>query len=251
VSKSFYQADSPEEAIEIYVRQGDELYGRMKNRVIEAVLSEHFMQGSWESLKILEIGAGGGRWTDYFVRKNAGVTCVDICDQILEGNMRLHPQARFVLADATTVKVGDDFDFVFAKDVIEHIEDDEVFLENMGSHLKAGGTIMINTQNSCSLNYLIQGGYHYLRANKKWCGWDPTHVRFYNMRLLRKKITAAGFKPIRWFGSYYFPYRILEDRLCVRSDFKAFNIVELLKLFSIFPFSVTGWNIGVLAVKVH
>lgn len=251
MKKSFYQAKTPEEALKLYFQGDSELYGQIKNRILRAVIDRLYRKKQWKGTSVLEIGAAGGVWTDYFVRKDCKVTCVDISKQILKGNERLHPQARFVLADATHVKFNEKFDLVFAKDVIEHIQDDSMFLKNMNNHLNDNGLIILNTQNSFCLNYLIQGGYHLLRGNKKWCGWDPTHLRFYNFWSLKKKLAASGFKPIKWFGSYYFPYRILDDRCGKWSNLKIFHIVELLGLYDMFPFNLIGWNIGVIAKKVQ
>jgi len=108
---------------------------------------------------------------NFLLRGGARVTCIDTCEQILKGNAKLHPQAKFILADATTVKLDEKFNLIFAKDVIEHIQDDRQFLKNMNRHLQNKGLI-INTQNSWSLNYLVQGIYHFLRGDKTWCGWD-------------------------------------------------------------------------------
>lgn len=65
MEKSFYQADSPEEAIEIYLRSGDELHGWMKNKIMREILFEIHGKGLWNSENVLEVGAGGGQWTDF------------------------------------------------------------------------------------------------------------------------------------------------------------------------------------------
>ena len=248
--KSFYEAETPEKALEIYFQSDSELYGQIKNRVIKEVLGTIYGQDLWPNLKVMEVGAAGGIWTEFFLAKGASVTCIDTSEQILKGNARLHPQANCILADATTLSLKSEFDLVFAKDVIEHIKDDEEFLRNMNRHLKSEGRILLNTQNSWSLNYLIQGSYHFLKGDKAWCGWDPTHVRFYNAVSLRKKLKTAGFQPGCWFGSYYFPYRILQGRLGINVGLKLFNGIELLHLYDKPPFSVTGWGIGVVARKI-
>ena len=250
MEKAFYQADSPEEAIEIYLNSDDELYGRMKNRSMREILFEIHGKGLWNSENVLEVGAGGGQWTDFFVKRGANITCVDTCEQILEGNKKLHPKARFILSDATNLKLKQKYTLVFAKDVIEHIPDDKQFLRNMNEHIKNNGLMIINTQNSWSLNFLMQGGYNFLKGNTNWCGWDQTHVRFYNVASLKRKLESTGFEPIKWFGSYYFPYRILADRLGISWDLKFFNLIELFNLYDKFPFSIIGWNIGVIARKV-
>jgi len=251
MEKTFYQAKTPEEAIEIYFQGENELYAKIKNRVIEEMLEGIYNINAWHSLNILEVGAGGGIWTEFFLNKNTNVTSIDVNEQILKGNANLHPKAKFVLGNAATVKLNEKYDFIFAKDIIEHIEDDEKFLKNMNSHLEDGGLIMINTQNSWSLNFLIQGSYHLLMGDKNWCGWDFTHLRFYNKKSLKRKLEKTGFRPIKWFGSYYFPYKIITGRLKIREMLlKPFCLLEFLGLYDNVPFNFLGWNIGVVAKKV-
>lgn len=249
MKKAFYQAKNLDEAIKIYFQSENELYAQIKNKVMKEVFYSIYDKKLRNSLKVLEVGAGGGIWTEFFIKRGARVTCIDTCEQILKGNAKLHPQAKFILADATTVKLDEKFNLIFAKDVIEHIQDDRQFLKNMNRHLQNKGLI-INTQNSWSLNYLVQGIYHFLRGDKTWCGWDPTHIRFYNVKSLKRKLEAEGFEPLKWFGSYYFPYRILADRLKMCINSKVFYFVELIGLYDKFPFRIIGWNIGVVARKI-
>lgn len=250
MGKAFYDAETPEEAIEIYLKGDSDLYGRMKNKVIEGVLCS--MIPSWNTLKVLEVGAGGGAWTEFFITHGADVTCVDLCKPILEGNAKLHPEANFILADATTVKLKKKFDLIFAKDIIEHIEDDLLFLENMNEHLREGGLLLINTQNAFSLNYLIEGGWHFLRGKKKWCGWDPTHVRFYTPKSLKKKLQMTGFEIDKWFGSYHFPYKFITGMVFGKVlECNLFHPIESTSLYDKLPFSITGWGIGVVAKKTR
>ena len=190
-------------------------------------------------------------WIDFFLKKGADVTGVDTDNLFIEGDRKRYPKAKFILSDATSIKINEKFNLIFAKDVIEHIENDEKFLANMSSHLNNDGLMLINTQNSWSLNYLIQGSYRrFLKGDKNWCGWATDHKRFYNVKSLKKKLEAAGFKGIKWFGNYYFPYRIIAERIGVESLSKVFCLPELIGLYDKFPFNITGWSIGVIAKKI-
>jgi len=207
--KSFYEEKNPQAALNIYLKSHHNLYDDIKVLTIKKIISRFYPKLS--GLEILEIGPGGGIWTKYFLENGAKVTAVDISEPILKANQQQNPQAEFILDDATDVKINKKFDLVFAKDVIEHIQDDEKFLKNMNIHLKENGRILINTQNNFSKNYFIQGAYHRLKGTKNWLGWDPTHVRFYNFVSLKNKLANTDFETEKWFGSYYFPYRLLAD----------------------------------------
>jgi len=246
-TKSFYEAKTPEEALDIYLKSHRNLYDDIKVLTIKKIIS--YFYPNLSGLEILEIGPGGGIWTKYFLEKGAKVICVDISEPILRANQNQNPQAEFILGDATMIKINKKFDLVFAKDVIEYIQEDEVFLENMNYHLKSSGKILINTQNSHSLNYSVQNIFHKLKGDKNWLGWDPTHVRFYNYPILKDKLAKAGFDPQKWFGSYYFPYRLLADHCGKLWESKIFCGVELSNLFDKPLFNISGWNIGVIAKK--
>jgi len=70
------------------------------------------------------------------------------------------------------------------------------------------------------------------------------------VKSLKRKLKNTGFKPIKWFGSYYFPYRIMADRLSINEAIlKPFCFAELFGLFDKIPFSIIGWGIGVVAKK--
>ncbi len=250
MAKAFYAANTPEEALEIYFKGYADLYGVLKNESIKRILCS--LIDLKPPLKIFEVGAGGGIWTDFFIKKGVDVTCVDICEQVLRGNARLHNEARFVVGDAATIKLKEKFDIIFVKDVIEHIRDDKEFLENMNKHLKMDGLILITTQNSFSLGYFFEGSWNFLRGDTKWCGWDPTHIRFYTQGSLRRKMDLTGFKIFKWFGSYHFPYRFVSALVSGKVvECRIFHIVEILNLFDKFPFNVTGWSIGIVAKKIR
>lgn len=252
-NKSFYDEKDPNEAMRIYLAQRDEMYERSKETVIKEVLMNVYGGAGVAGKSVLEIGAAGGNFAAWFLKQGAQVTCIDICEPILKKSQELYGDATFIVGDATRAEIlngANSFDLVFAKDVIEHIAEDEVFLQNMFRHIKPGGAIVLVTQNSRCLNYLIQGGFNRLRGNWPWYGWDPTHLRFYNAGSLQSGLEKSGFTVQRWFGSYYFPYRLLIDRLGSWVDGRLFCLPEILGINKRWPLSKLGWSIGVLAIKV-
>lgn len=250
-TKSFYEAESAEEMLEKYLEGHRHLYAEMKALIIKRELDRFLGPGLWKKIKIAEIGAGGGIWTKYFLEKGADVTCIDILKTAVEANQKSNPKAKHILGDATSINLNEKFDLIFMKDLIEHVQNDEGLLKNMFKHLKENGLLLINTQNSFSLNYLIQSIYYrFIKKNRSWLGWDPTHVRFYNYWMLKRKLSKIGFKPIKWYGDYFFPYRLITNRIGGKKAEKRFlHPVEMLHLSDKFPISITGWGIGVIAKK--
>jgi 2-polyprenyl-6-hydroxyphenyl methylase/3-demethylubiquinone-9 3-methyltransferase len=249
MSKSWCDYQNPGELLEAYLEANDNLYARMKGKAIERALQNHLP--SLEGKMVADVGAGGGIWTRFWLQQGARVTALDKQSHFLAANKMMNPEAKCVEGDATTVDLGDKFDIIFTKDLIEHIPDDEAFLQNMARHLKDEGYLILITQNSFSLGYVIEGFYNrYYIGNRSWCGWDPTHVRFYNFRQLNRKLKICGFVPLEYWSTYHFPYRFLTKLFFRRLiEWKGFQFVDLMKLNKYLPFSVSGWSIGVIARK--
>lgn len=235
-----------EQEINNYWNINQSLYNRTKNKIIKEVFL--FVKQKYEIKKIWEPGAGPGFWTEFFINQKMDLTASDIDKIVLQENKRNNPNAKIVLGDATEINLNDDFDLIFAKDVIEHVKDDKKLIKNFKKHLKENGILFITTQNSFSLNYLLEKIYHYLKGEKNWFGWDKSHVRFYNFFTLKKLLKQNGFKVINCFGFYHFPYRALTKFLTgdIREK-RIFHLIEITKLNNRFPFNITGWNIGLIA----
>ena len=82
-----------------------------------------------------------------------------------------------------------DFEIIFALDVIEHLNSALVFLEKAALAIRSNGLIIISTPNTRSLSYFLQG--------KNWYAFkDETHLHFYNRQQLAKLLSQTGFKII-------------------------------------------------------
>jgi 2-polyprenyl-6-hydroxyphenyl methylase/3-demethylubiquinone-9 3-methyltransferase len=143
------------------------------------------------------------------------------------------------------------FDVVIAKDVIEHIQDEEQFLKDLPDCLKEDGILLLSTQSSFSFNYLSEGTYQKVWCNNsQWFGWDQTHLRFYTPSSLRKKLLKAGYLPEKWASVYIIPYNLLSWFVLLKKEINLpwLHYFDLL-LGKTFPFSKLGWNIIVRARK--
>lgn len=89
------------------------------------------------------------------------------------------PQADLIQLDARDIPFAEAFDAVGAFDVLEHIEADELVLDQMYRALRPGGLLMISVPQHRWL----------------WSSADDQahHVRRYTRRELEDKISAAGF----------------------------------------------------------
>jgi len=164
----------------------------------------------------LDLGCGGGFYSLAAVKKGAGdITLLDILPQCvkaakinLNSGSNLEPNG--VVADATALPFkGESFDFVICVDVIEHILEDQKLLQEIERVLKTNGLLVLSTQNQNSLNYILEAPLQrYVLKNRKWMGWDPTHVRFYTPHVLFRLVRNSGFSIVKVSGTYFIPYKL-------------------------------------------
>lgn len=242
-----------EKALEQYLRLGDRPYNRMKFKMFAR------LAGDLAGKKILDYGGGAGILAIPYAKAGADVLIVDAEANALrtaefyakregvQDRVRTLPSASFPPA-----LKQDRFDLVLAKDIIEHIVEDDAFVADLAACQEPGGVLLLSTHNSRSLTYAIEGSYQrYWVGNRKWLGWDPTHVRFYNAASLRRKLARAGYRTDGWASVYLVPYDIMSwlTLLRRRIELPALSRVDT-ALGTVFPFNRLGWNVIVRAVKV-
>ena len=93
------------------------------------------------------------------------------------------PGAEFAQMDARNIPYAAELDAIGAFDVLEHIEQDEVVLQQINQALKPGGFVFITVPQHRWL----------------WSGVDEyaCHVRRYSADELHRKVTQAGFDIVR------------------------------------------------------
>ncbi|HEY4675208.1 MAG TPA: methyltransferase domain-containing protein [Candidatus Bathyarchaeia archaeon] len=226
-----------------YYQDIDNLYDKTKNGIIRSILGKLDLKGK----TVLDLGCGIGYWTGVFAERGAKVFALDVNEsKIATANyylkkLGIRDRVHLVSADAASFDAKDMYDVVFAKDIIEHIADDGLFLRNVKAHLKDDGVAIIVTQNSYSLNFMVEKILHFLEGKKNWCGWDPTHLRFYTFQSLANKARSASMKVCRFQSSYIIPYRFFEVLSKKVGRHKVFRFFD--RHCNKFPFSIAGWSI--------
>lgn len=124
--------------------------GEARIRFIQDSLKKIMEQKS--SLEILDIGCGMG-WIETFISSYGTITAIDFSPRTIEAAREKYgTHAHFLLADSNDARLGlphDKFyDVVLASEVIEHVNEPQVFVNQIASFLKPGGWCILTTPNA-------------------------------------------------------------------------------------------------------
>lgn len=165
---------------------------------------------------VLDLASGGGYYSKIAYERNAlNVVTFDLSPVCVAASGKSIEQScpgQFsgIIADATYLPIrNESFDFIICIDLIEHLDNDILLLEEISRILSKKGVLLIATQNSKSLNYLIEALIQRkILGNNNWMGWDPTHKRFYSIKQLQSLLFEQNLISVRRLGTYFIPYNL-------------------------------------------
>jgi 2-polyprenyl-6-hydroxyphenyl methylase/3-demethylubiquinone-9 3-methyltransferase len=204
--------------------------------------------------RILDYGCGIGAITYVCAERGGTVLAIDQSECAIRGarltnsSPVVRERCRFVVGRQM---FGTNYDLVIAKDVIEHLPDDDAWVQSAARVLRPGGRLICSTQNQWSLNFVLEGAYHRLwRGERDWMGWDPTHVRFYTPARLRQLFRRYGLDVERWASVWIVPYNIVHWLSLLRLDvsLSSLSCVDYL-LGKTFPFNRLGYSLMTVVRK--
>jgi len=127
---------------------------RVRNPWIEQEITQHFHN----TVKILDIGCGGGLLTSYLAAAGHEVTGIDLSEKSLEVAKRKDHQGKiyYQKADASNLPFEDEsFQVVSAMDLLEHVPDYQAVIKEGARVLKKGGLFFFHTFNRTIFSYLV------------------------------------------------------------------------------------------------
>jgi glycosyltransferase involved in cell wall biosynthesis len=181
--------------------------------------------------RVLEVGAGVGNQTQYFVERER-VVASDVDPHYvveLQGKFGHRPGVRVasfrfpLTEDERRDLQAERIDSIVCLNVLEHIEDDRSTLKDFAAVLQPGGHLCLLVPSMPALYGSLDTHLHHYRRYEKEtlrnllqeCGFEPETLRYMN------RIAVPGW----WFSS-----RILKRRVLPKSQLRVFKmIMPLLK----------------------
>ncbi len=114
---------------------------------IRSEIEKYFAINS--ELKILDVGCGGGLIAEPFAKMGAAVTAVDASEKNI-AVAKIHAQKSGLKIDyrvAAAEELTEQFDVVFALEIIEHVADVENFIASLAKLVKPNGLLFVATMN--------------------------------------------------------------------------------------------------------
>jgi 2-polyprenyl-3-methyl-5-hydroxy-6-metoxy-1,4-benzoquinol methylase len=203
--------------------------------------------------KILEIGSGIGNISQFFIKDKSNITLSDLRSNYLEVLTNRFPdfdQNNFCLLDLVDTDFDEkykdrfnQYNTIFAINVVEHILDDQQAIKNCYKLLKKGGHLIVLVPAYQSL---------YNRFDK-----ELEHYRRYNQKSLNNLFNIAGFKIIKeqYFNAagilgWYVSGRLLKNKLIPEGQMKFYNtLVPIFKFVDKIIFNKFGLSVISVGVK--
>ena len=149
---------------------------------------------------VLDVGSIGqtdkySLWDLYKQVQIKSLTGIDLQDASKTAKSTFHSNKDVIASDKRVVygnmenhNLGREFDVVVAGDVLEHVDNQGLFLDNIHRHLREDGTLIITTPNAKWINVIFRP--------------NPTHTLWHDRYTLIRILDCHGFR-IVYFRYYY------------------------------------------------
>ena len=204
---------------------------------------------------ILEIGSGIGNLSEYFLKNNASIWLSDIrlnyC-QYLTNKFAGKSGVREILQmdlidpqfDSKFSYLFNSFDSIFALNVVEHIQDDDLAIKNCRKLLKAGGKLLI-----------LVPAYQWL-YNK--FDKELEHYRRYTKRSLSQLIAKyftvlhAQYFNLAGIAGWFISGSVMKKKIIPTSQVRIYNkLVPAFRLIDKLTFNQVGLSVIVVGEKTN
>ncbi len=119
------------------------------NPIHQRLLRAYVLAADMVTGHLLEVGCGEGRGIDWLLPKVTSYSAIDKIEPVIKTLQKKYPTAKFYSGNIPPLSVFDDnsFDSIVSFQVIEHIQNDSLFLQEIHRVLKPGGMALLTTPN--------------------------------------------------------------------------------------------------------
>lgn len=186
-------------------------------KVLDGLLDASSIQGK----RWLDLGCRQGEFLS-ILRQRYGIIAYGI--DAWPEDLKNDPRWDYHRADLDAgFDYHEDFDFISALEVLEHMIDTDGFLESCWKSLKRQGFLVLSTPNINSLRNRMSVPFGAYPAGLEYRN-VVHHVRLYNTRKLREHLNAHGFELVRLSGVNLLPLRFVKYALLGRVSELASNL---------------------------
>ncbi len=130
----------------------------IKNNIINAFQLKNTSE-PLKSVKILDIGCGGGLLSEPMSKLGAEVTAIDASEKNINV-AKIHSKKNnlninYLCTSPENFKVKEKFDVILNMEIIEHVEDVDLFLKSCSKLLKKNGIMFVATLNKTLKSYVF------------------------------------------------------------------------------------------------
>lgn len=171
-----------------------------------------------KDFRIIDIGGNTGVISKILKDKGFDVTVADISEEALKTcqkkslkTIKFDFNEKFPLKDKS-------YDIVIAGEVIEHILDVELFMNECNRIIKTDGHLVISTPNLSTFKDRIRFLFGFMpRQINPHHEYLKLHIRQFNYRSLKYSLTLAKFKLIKFKSNYFIINKFNGDPIFIRS----------------------------------
>ena len=141
----------------------------IKDKLISHFKLDAFSERPLQNLKILDIGCGGGLLCEPLKRLGANITGIDASINNIEV-AKLHAKGMglnitYIHSSPENLKIKEKFDIILNMEVVEHVSNVDLFIENCSNLILKNGIMFVATINKNLKSYIfaILGAEYFLR----------------------------------------------------------------------------------------
>ncbi len=134
-------------------------FNPIRIKYLKENIIEHFKIKSLKNINILDIGCGGGLLSEPMCRLGANVTGIDASKKNIEV-AKYHAKEnklkiKYFQSTPEELNIKKKFDVILNMEIVEHVEDLNIFISKSSSLLKKNGIMFIATINKTFKSYLF------------------------------------------------------------------------------------------------